>query len=100
MPRKYSRITLEVTGVRVQRLADIAPSDCDAEGIEQLATHTRDGAGRLARIQSFRDIWQSINGPESLAANPWVWVIEFRRIENASVSDGGTPFAPRTCSGL
>jgi hypothetical protein len=80
MPRWASRITLEVTGVRVERLQEISPADCDAEGIARLATHTMDGAGRLARVKAYRAIWEGINGPDSWEANPYVWVIEFRRV--------------------
>ena len=81
MPRKFSRITLEITGIRVERLQAIGPADCDAEGIERTTAHTRDGAGCLARIDDYRALWESINGPGSWAANPWVWVIGFRKAE-------------------
>lgn len=80
MPRWASRITLEVTGVRVERLQKISPADCESEGIDRLATHTMDGAGRLARVKAYRAIWEGINGPDSWEQNPWVWVIEFRRV--------------------
>ncbi len=80
MPRWASRITLEVTGVRVERLQEISPADCDAEGIERLATHTMDGAGRLARVKTYRAIWEGLNGPDSWEADPFVWVVQFRRV--------------------
>lgn len=61
MPRTSSRLTLPITAVRAERLQDISPADCDAEGIAESSLHTRDGAGRLARIQDYRSLWNSIN---------------------------------------
>lgn len=74
MPRWASRITLEVTGVRVERLQDISHDDACAEGIES----TRGGA--LACIERYRRLWESINGPGSWDANPWVWAVSFKRL--------------------
>lgn len=74
MPRAASRITLEITGVRVERLQDITPDDCSAEGISLHHVLVD------ARQAKYRDLWESINGPGSWDANPWVWVIEFRRV--------------------
>jgi hypothetical protein len=75
MPRWASRITLEITDVRVQRLQDISETDAQAEGavpsFYQTATPWRDGFGSL---------WESINGDDSWAANPWVWALSFRRV--------------------
>lgn len=84
MPRWASRITLEVTGVRVERLQNISGADAWAEGIErseaspiQASTVWSDYASsRLA----FMHLWESINGDESWYANPWVWVVEFKRV--------------------
>jgi hypothetical protein len=75
MPRSASRITLEITIVRVERLQDISEADAMAEGVN---------AGKYlglerANARAFSELWESINGPDSWAANPWVWVIEFRR---------------------
>lgn len=70
MPRWASRITLEVTGVRVERLQDISAEDAAAEGI----------TGR-AKMHDFGVLWSSIYGDDSWQANPWVWVIEFNRVE-------------------
>ena len=69
MPRKYSRITLEVTGVRVERLQDISHADAMAEGM------ALDDA-----IYDYSRLWEQINGTGSWDANPWVWVIEFQRV--------------------
>jgi hypothetical protein len=79
MPRHASRITLEITGVRVERLQDISPDDCIAEGAWPIAQREL-GRGHEA-VAAFRDLWESINGPGSWAANPWVWVLEFRLVE-------------------
>lgn len=86
MPRHASRITLEVTGVRVERLQDISAADAQAEGIaysERLGGYCIDMAEHFNSHdprQSFWSLWESINGSGSVEANPWVWVIEFRRL--------------------
>lgn len=86
MPRWASRITLDVTSVRVQRLHDISEEDARAEGAER-----EDGCADCAPRwdptcpecgdyrSAFAALWRSINGPESWAANPWVWRISFSR---------------------
>lgn len=83
MPRGVSRITLEVTGVRVERLQDISEADAKAEGVERTNGHPVRGAvfgcGPTYR-EGFAQIWHDINGAESWAANPWVWCVEFRRV--------------------
>lgn len=86
LPRWASRITLEVTGVRVERLQDISEEDARAEGISK--THLGewgdlDGNKVTGRpwAHSFFIVWNEINGRESWDANPWVWVVEFRRVE-------------------
>ena len=78
MPRWASRITLEVTGVRVERLQGISDSDARAEGVDQdaaLSMACTRGAARAA----YSALWEQIHGPGSWDANPWVWVVEFRR---------------------
>lgn len=89
MPRWASRITLEVTGVRVERLQAITDEDAKAEGCngfdpepaaEGGTIYYRPGiSGAPDPRAHFRVLWESINGAESWAANPWVWVVEFRR---------------------
>jgi len=76
MPRAASRIALEVTGVRVERLHDITDADALAEGVDR----TNTSIPGYARDRFIR-LWTSINGNESWDANPWVWVIEFRKID-------------------
>lgn len=95
MPRWASRITLVVIGVRVERLQDISEEDAIAEGIERkdgvggypmtgFRDYARDDAWFVnvqAAEKSFASLWHSINGAESWDANPWVWVVEFKRVE-------------------
>lgn len=80
MPRWASRITLEVTSVRVERLQDISEKDAWAEGCEG---YDDDVTGGKSGYSEFHDLWEQINGPESWAANPWVWCVSFRRLEAA-----------------
>ena len=85
MPRWASRITLEVTGVRVERLTKISEADAKAEGVEAVNGHPERGAflglGPCHR-EGFAQLWADINGEGSWAANPWVWVISFARVES------------------
>ena len=100
MPRWASRITLEITGVRVERLLEISEQDAIAEGVERVRYANdphdagfRDYLGdvvlRSAR-HSFETLWVKINGRESWDANPWVWVVEFRRVENGGCCESST----------
>lgn len=85
MPRWASRIDLAITGVRVERLQDITEADILAEGV------TVDVAAKMTGIpwsslptlhDGWREGWNMINGERaSWESNPWVWVIEFKRIE-------------------
>ena len=120
MPRWASRITLEITGVRVERLQEITEADAIAEGVEPRTREKgytivcRGGGtfevsslyergmpavgdaspfGEVTHVEQipervlisapgvFRLLWMKINGRESWDANPWVWVVEFRRVE-------------------
>ncbi len=80
LPRSLARIRLVVTGVRVERLQDISNEDARAEGVlpkyadECAALGHPYNAGPL-----YRQLWESINGPGSWDANPWVWVVKFRQ---------------------
>jgi len=89
MPRWASRIQLEITDIRVERLNDISEEDCDAEGFGGDFPHvvmpTLDPGdwsdGQKSLPECYRDIWESINGPGSWDSNPFVWVISFKRVE-------------------
>lgn len=83
MPRGACRIVLEIVSVRIERLNDICGNDCIAEG----AWREEDKAlGRSKEaIEAYSSLWQSINGQGSWDANPWVWVIEFKRVEGGAV---------------
>lgn len=77
MPRRDACIFREVTGLRVERLQAVSGTDACAEGID-LDFH--DSYVPSNQRGAFRRLWESINGAGSWDANPWVWVIEFRRI--------------------
>lgn len=81
MPRWASRITLNVTAVRVERLQAISEADAQAEGCAlECMTPTGDDSGSAIHGPGgFHALWVSINGAESWDANPWVWVVEFER---------------------
>lgn len=83
MPRWASRITLEITGVRVERLNSISQEDAQAEGMELTGWRPTysdpDSGGEVwTPYDNFAQLWESIYGEESWKANPWVWVIEFK----------------------
>jgi hypothetical protein len=95
MPRWASRITLEIVDVRVERLHSITEADAVAEGVglshraispyesewsfwDYLGNAPCYGMAR----DSFASLWESINGPGSWDANPWVWAVQFRRLPN------------------
>ncbi|HBT5834534.1 hypothetical protein WDU42_19255 [Klebsiella pneumoniae] len=77
MPRWASRILLEITNVRVERLRSMSQDDARAEGVIA-------ASGPMEAGLAFRELWESIYGEESWNANPWVWVISFERIEGGA----------------
>lgn len=81
MPRWASRITLELTGVRVERLQDISVADAIAEGVVETNADLRGLEPCMEWYYAYEDLWRQINGPSSWTANPWVWVLEFRRVD-------------------
>ena len=90
MPRWASRITLEITNVRVERLQDISEEDAKAEGVpidDSPCDHARQRCEDIGCLgpgyrSSFCDRWEDINGKKyPWSSNPWVWCISFRRIE-------------------
>ncbi|WP_094168731.1 hypothetical protein [Citrobacter braakii] len=94
MPRWAARILLEITDVRVERLNSISEEDCWAEGIEVVDglfenTEIIDMALKIGCCVEdskpmFALLWQSIYGADSWQATPWVWVVEFKRIEGGA----------------
>ncbi|MDX5994928.1 hypothetical protein SIM71_22925 [Pseudomonas alcaliphila] len=90
MPRWVSRILLEITAVRVERLQDISGDQAEAEGVDAamcrqfLETSPSRFECKEAVIHGFAGLWASINGNESWHANPWVWVVEFKRVEQSA----------------
>jgi hypothetical protein len=100
MPRWASRILLEIVSVRVERLQDCSQTDAISEGALHIRNQAWDrehfpawrylfdeavAAGKKppigpSAVQAYQALWQSINGPGSWDANPWVWVVEFKRV--------------------
>ncbi len=85
MPRWASRITLQVTDVKVERLVDISSADTIAEGVRCQTCQTMNqsacsGLGCFASRKAFSQLWESINGPGSWDTNPWVAVIAFEPV--------------------
>ncbi len=99
MPRQSSRILLEIVSVRIEKVQDISPGDAIAEGVERSVTG--DGWRRYSDPEtesvglppcqyprhSYRSLWEHINGAASWDENPWVWVVEFKRIESPKGED-------------
>ena len=89
MPRAACRILLEITEVRVERLGDISDEQALAEGVRLYTDHAEFGdwyhvegieTYSAAPRRSFELLWSSINGADSWNSNPWVWVVEFKRV--------------------
>ena len=90
MPRWASRINLEITGVRVERLNEISHHDAMQEGLIEWTDPPRVstlhyGLGKAdcwetTAPKAFKRLWSEINGDDSWDANPWVWVVEFKRV--------------------
>lgn len=88
MPRWASRLTLEITDVRVERLQDISEADAEAEGVREpsigpIHLYSPNGSGEIDRAKApalflWEMLWKSINGSDSWDANPWVWALTFR----------------------
>ncbi|WP_411380096.1 hypothetical protein [Pseudomonas sp. MPB26] len=83
MPRHSSRILLEITDVRVERLQDISRADIRAEGLQcppEMASDEVSPNYRDWFAIAWQELWEKINGAGSWSANPWVWVVEFKRV--------------------
>lgn len=86
MPKYAARIWLRIKDVRVERLQDISGQDAISEGIVLTGirlSSLMESWGAAKKL--FKKLWQSINGEKSWDANPWVWVIEFERIDNPNI---------------
>lgn len=91
MPKVAARIWLQITDIRVERLQDISEEEAKKEGLK-FAKSTIDPCyldymvggynAMTTAYKSFRSLWRKINGEESWDVNPWVWIIEFKRIDN------------------
>ena len=80
MFRWASRITLEIVSLRVERLHGISEADAMAEGAEPYRLPVNPAREALRHVDGFHHLWNSINGPGSWDANPYVWVVEFKRV--------------------
>jgi len=88
MPRWASRILLEVTAIRVERLHDISEADAQAEGVYADAAcngmFTTDGNTYTTKqdgaVGAYAELWERLHGDDAWAANPWVWVVEFKKL--------------------
>lgn len=80
LTREASRITLEITDVRVQRLHDISEDDATSEGVDAIPQ----APAALTRKTAFAGLWNHINGKRApWESNPWVWAITFKRVLHA-----------------
>lgn len=87
MPRWASRITLEITDIRLERLQEISQSDAQAEGMELTGwrptySDPDSGGDYQTPYDNFAELWESIYGEDSWQSNPFVWVIEFKKVES------------------
>ncbi len=96
LPDGFKLMPLEITAVRVERLNDISQADAKAEGVKPAGDMLPDypdtfltpkGDFAIAKV-AFQRLWQSIYGEESWAANPWVWIIEFKQVSAREVERG------------
>lgn len=88
MPRAASRILLEITDVRVERLQDISQADAMAEGVwtanaakESGCIDRSPGGGNLNHVGAYRTLWEEINGKGSWDLSPLVWVVKFKVVQ-------------------
>lgn len=87
MRRWMSRITLELTAVRVERLQDISEADAVAEGVDSTMPflwRADEWQNKTPNVARYAGLWELINGPGSWAENPWVWCVSFRRVEGGA----------------
>ncbi|AGE26933.1 hypothetical protein H045_14340 [Pseudomonas poae RE*1-1-14] len=89
MPRWASRILLEITHVRVERLQDISNEQALAEGVKSAESDIDPDGNDYSPCELFGGLWTMINGMDSWNANPWVWVIEFKQVTQGQPAEGG-----------
>lgn len=91
MPRRASRILLEITNVRIERLQNISRDDCIAEGIYEYQDgnyfYSPENGGYGSPYAAYKALINKINGAETWGRNPWAWVIEFKVLEVKGGSD-------------
>lgn len=80
MPRWVSRLLLEITAVRVERLQDISKEQALAEGVMNCEQDIDPDGNGYEPLELFGGLWTMINGDGSWQSNPWVWVVEFKRV--------------------
>lgn len=96
LPKSAARIWLQIEDIRVEQLQDISEDDAIAEGIEKgpngYLNYQEGGFHNQLPKNSFRTLWESINGPDSWNANPWVWAITFKVLSTTGRPESlGTP---------
>jgi hypothetical protein len=89
MPRWVSRILLEITHVRVERLQDISNEQAIAEGVKSAEQDIDPDGNDYSPYELFSGLWSIVNGMDSWNANPWVWVVEFKRVTHGMTAEGG-----------
>lgn len=115
LPRWASRLTLTVTDVRAQRLQDISEEDAIAEGIERIndprgicwrsyetlsngKPHPHSIVPNRSAVISYRELWNSLHGPDAWDANPWVWAISFS-VAHHNIDTSAPSGAPEIAEG-
>jgi hypothetical protein len=80
MPRWASRISLEITNIRTERLHQISEADAIAEGVDAVSMADVPRQATTSHRADFKQLWDKINGADSWDKSPWVWLIEFKKI--------------------
>ena len=96
MPKKFARIWLKVTEVKAQRVQDITEEDALAEGVYWDGYYFRGGIHPVKKTlqcwntekEAFKAVWNSIYGEGAWEENPWVWVVEFKRVKGGMAKEG------------
>ena len=94
MPKVAARLWLKITDIQVERLQDITEEDAISEGVQSTihggwvdySGSQQDTGGFANAKSSFCTLWTSINGPDAWKANPWVWVVSFKRFTPTAIA--------------